>query len=550
MSNTAALTSPVSSEETAPPPEKTLRLLFLTLFLRGRSSRGIQKQTAPKSIGQKLALTLVFYGLFGCIGFTFITQPVFALSVYLHAMTFMFLGMFVAASAGEVLFNKEEADILLHRPASPSAMLWAKIRVLVEVSLWLAGAFNLVGLFVGVFAVNGNWLFPVAHALSTVLEALFCAGSVVVVYQLCFRWFGRQRLEGLITTSQVIISIGAVVSSQLLPQLMLRGNRILTFDRHSWWIALLPPAWFAGIDDAVAGTGESGSWMLALIAVAATALVIWAAFGKLAHDYESGLQSLAETVSKRRKVREGRRWIDRMLDMPPMSWWLRDPVERASFLLVAAYLVRDRDVKLRVYPGLAPFLAMPLIFLVQGHGLKDPWFGGFRIAFIAAYVGLIPVLGLSMLQYSQQWQASDIFRAAPIRGPAPLYHGARRAVLCFLTAPLLVIFALFVWLPGKDWSQMLMLIPGLIAIPVYALVPSIGGGGIPLSMPTEEAKSAGRGTAMIAATFTSLGLSALAMLCWKIGLFWWLVGIELVVAIGLYVVLGRALAAARWESME
>ena len=72
-------------------------------------------------------------------------QSVFALAVYLHAMTFVFLGMFVAASAGEVLFNGQEADILLHRPISPRALLWAKVRVLLEVSLWLAGAFNLMG---------------------------------------------------------------------------------------------------------------------------------------------------------------------------------------------------------------------------------------------------------------------------------------------------------------------------------------------------------------------------------------------------------------------
>src|SRR6185436_17556752 len=131
----------------ATPPARVLRRLFLTLFLRGRSSRGLQKESAPKSVGQKLALTLLFYALFGLFALAFLRQPVFALSVYLHAMTFVFLGMFVAASAGEVLFNQEEADILMHRPVTARALLWAKIGVLVEVSLWLAGAFNLVGIF-------------------------------------------------------------------------------------------------------------------------------------------------------------------------------------------------------------------------------------------------------------------------------------------------------------------------------------------------------------------------------------------------------------------
>ena len=37
---------------------RILRRLFLTLFLRGRSSRGLQKEQAPKSVGTKLATTL------------------------------------------------------------------------------------------------------------------------------------------------------------------------------------------------------------------------------------------------------------------------------------------------------------------------------------------------------------------------------------------------------------------------------------------------------------------------------------------------------------
>ena len=109
----AEINPPPVLPEPIPRPEQTLRRLFLTLFLRGRGARGLNKQGAPKSIGDKLALTLVFYALFGCMALAFLHQPVFALAAYLHAMTFVFLGMFVASSAGEILFNKEEADILM-----------------------------------------------------------------------------------------------------------------------------------------------------------------------------------------------------------------------------------------------------------------------------------------------------------------------------------------------------------------------------------------------------------------------------------------------------
>ena len=319
------MSSPPSAAPSAPVPSRVLRRLFLTVFLRGRSSRGLQKESAPRSIGSKLALTLMFYGLFGLFACFFVRQPLFVLSIYLHGMTFVFIGMFVAASGGEVLFNKEESDILLHRPVTPRALLWAKVGVLVQVSLWLAAAFNLVGLFVGMAARDGSWLFLPAHGLSTILEALFCTGFVVMVYQLCLRWFGRERLDGIMTTAQVLVAVAAVIGGQLVPQLVMRVNFTPGVGLYSWWLCLLPPAWFAALDDALAGQRSAISQMLGALAVAATAAVLWLAFRKLAHNYETGLQMLGETTGTKRR-RRGR--LSAVSRLPFMRWWCRDPVSR------------------------------------------------------------------------------------------------------------------------------------------------------------------------------------------------------------------------------
>jgi ABC-2 type transport system permease protein len=548
--STAGISPPPLLPEAAPIPEKTLRRLFLALFLRGRGIRGLnKKQGAPKTIGEKLALTLLFYFLFGCMALFFLRQPIFALAVYLHAMTFVFLGMFIASSAGEILFNKEEADILLHRPINPKTMLWAKIRVLVEVSLWLAGAFNLVGLFVG-FGSSGNWRFPLAHLFSTALEALFCTSCVVLVYQLCLRWFGRERLESLMTIAQVIVSIAAVMSGQILPQLVMRMNHVLNVGEISWWVNLLPPAWFAGFDDAFAGSARLGSWLLAALAVGVTGVVLWIAFGKLARNYEMGLQSLSETVSTRLKKQSSRRWLDRLVKVPPLSWWLRDPVARASFLLTAAYLIRDRDVKLRVYPGIAPILIIPFIFLFQNHYSTNSNDPGFGIPFSGIYLGMVPLLGLQFLQYSQQWQAADIFRAAPLPGPAALCHGARRAVLCLLTLPMLLLVGLIIWLLHGSFSQLALFLPGMIALPVFALVPNFSGQGVPLSLPADMAKSTRRGLNMILVMFVAFALAGLASFSWSQGWFWRLIIGEIIVAAGLYALMRLKLARTRWPPME
>ena len=187
-------------------------------------------------------------------------------------------------------------------------------------------ALNLGGLFVGLTG-SGGIPFVIAHIISITLEAIFCTSCVVMVYQLCLRWFGRERLEGLMTTAQVLIAVGAMLSGQILPRIHL--EQMARFSEAAWWIVLLPPAWFAGIDDALAGSGAATSWLLAGFGLLATIVVVWIAFGKLAQNYATGLQTLNETVSRRSPKQAQRRWVKALVETPPLCWWLRDPIERS-----------------------------------------------------------------------------------------------------------------------------------------------------------------------------------------------------------------------------
>lgn len=533
----------------AAPPRAVLRRLFLTLFLRGRTSRGLRREKAPRSLPTKLGLTLLFYVLFGCLALGVAGRSAFTLSVYLHGLTFVFLGLFVAGSSGEMLFNKEEADILLHRPVAPRDLLSAKVRVLVEISLWLGVALNLAGMVAGVIARGGGWVFPIAHLLSTSLEALFCAGFVVVTYQLCLRWCGRERLESLMTTVQVVIATAAVFAGQFVPRLFASLGAKGELDLRHGWIGLLPPVWFAALDDLMTGHVAAAPLLLAAVGVAATALVVGLAVTRLAHDYEVGLQSLHDTAAVRPRG-ERRRLLDRVVGVPPLSWWLRDPVARASFRLCAAYLVRDRDVKLRVYPSLAPMAFMPFVMLFQDRGRHRADMSGFGVAFVGFMFAVTPLLALNLLQYSQQWQAADLFRIAPIRGPGPLCVGARRAVVLLLALPILLLAVLLIFVLGGEQTRLLLLLPGAIALPAYSNLTPGGADAVPLSQPSEEAKSASRGLVMMGVMFLSALLAGAAAAAWSTGWFLPFLGVEALLSAALCAVARRSLAKARWSSAE
>jgi hypothetical protein len=347
------------------------------------------------------------------------------------------------------------------------------------------------------------------------------------------------------TTAQVFVAVAVVAAGQVLPRLILRfdGTGLLRFSPHTWWMALFPPAWFAGLDDAIAAQHAPGSWLLAVFGLIATAVILWLAFGKLAHSYEAGLQTLGETVSRPRSPSK-RRWTEILATLPPVKWF--SPVSRAGFLLTTAYLLRDRDVKLRVFPGIAPMLILPFVFLVQDR----QGFEGFGFAFSAGFLSTLPIIAIDLLQYSQQWQASDIFRVAPMAGPAELCHGARRAVIYLLALPAFVLVGFIFWIAQRNASHLLLLLPGAILMPIVALIPSLLRHGTPLSLPNEEAKSAARGLKMFAVMIPAAALSVLASQAFSTGWFAWLIGAELLVAVPLYFGLRAHISKLRWPSID
>ena len=173
-----------------------------------------------------------------------------------------------------------------------------------------------------------------------------------------------------------------------------------------------------------------------------------------------------------------------------------------------------------------------------------------RAAMCGTYVGLVPMLALVMLQFSQQWQASDVFRCAPMLGPAAICAGARQAVLWLLVVPTLVVVAALSVLASGRFSEMPLLLPGILALPVYLLLPNLGGRGVPLSLPTDEAKATARGLSFAGVTLLSLLLAGVANLCWWNGFFWLFIAVESIVVAALYAIMRYRVARARWPSNE
>jgi hypothetical protein len=526
--------------------------LFLKLFLRGRPRS--KTDAAGSGVVLRMSGLLLLYVLLGVVAVSTWRLGVFERSTTLHAFTLMMVGIMMAGSSGTLLFNVEEADILLHRPVTPRALLTAKVWVMVVMGVTLAVALNLVGFIVGVVGPGGTWLFVPAHLLALVLQVVFAASLVTLAYGLCLRWFGRERLDNFITAAQVVVAVGAMIGGQLVPRALAKMDGAAVAEAMQWMM-VLPPAWFGALAAVLAGAPTSGVTIaLACWGVVATALVAWLALHRLSTAYGEGMMALNEAGPSAVKTggRHGR-WISRLLGVPLIRRWLADPVERAAFTLTAAGLLRARDVKLRIYPQLAQLCAYPLVFLVASPGRAHAGGegAGFGVAFAGAMASTMIFNTLEMLRFSDHWRGAEIFRLAPLVSPAPLFHGARKAVLLLLCGPVMAVLTL-VLLLWKGWSGgALLLLPGFIAMPLFAMLPGLWHTLVPFSEPPEQAKNMSAGCLrMLVVLVAALLIAAAAW--WSDSRGW--LGILLIIEAGVVAVVTGALRLAidgrPWQADE
>ena len=98
---------------------------------------------------------------------------------------------------------------------------------------------------------------------------LFTTGFIVLAYNLCLRWFGRERLDNFMTAVQVLLAVGIMAAGQIVPR-MLRG---LDFGHVQvpQWMLVFPPVWFAALDAVLTGDFATQMLLPAAAGVAAVA---------------------------------------------------------------------------------------------------------------------------------------------------------------------------------------------------------------------------------------------------------------------------------------
>jgi hypothetical protein len=506
-----------------PVPDLAQVRAILTATLR-RATRG-NMVAGRRGKPRGLIVMLSMYGVMGLLlGLLPFARPdAFTFSLVIWSSTFMMAGMTLVAESSTLLFDPRDNDILGHRPIHPRTLLLARWLGLVTLTLLLAVAVNLIPMFTGLLTRGARPWFPLAHLVTLLVMVLFSAGAVVFIYALLARFVSRRAFDTIASWSQVAITVVLIVSYQLVPRLMdrLEGFRV---DAAHPVLLMLPPTWFAALSMVLMGVDTSARMLtMAGAAVMATGALSWSANRYLAEGYARQVAALSETPAPARPARRSRAHAGvasgaaRLLRVV-----MPDAVERGAFRLALAYLTRDRDMRMRIYPSLAAVLVFPVIAVLDPD--KAARFGAIMTVFIA---GTLPAMAMMTFKMSPHHAAADLFRYAPIHGTAAIFHGVRKATLLFLVLPGMLIGGLILWFGFPDHTVLLLTLPALMAIPTLSLLDGIAGDYLPLSIAPTAGRQGAVGLGMMLFGFLCLGVFAgLSALADHFGWFWHLLVAE------------------------
>ena len=314
-----------------------------------------------------------------------------------------------------------------------------------------------------------TWVYIFAQSLALALNVLFTLGLTILTYHLGLKILGREKLKSMVTSTQVIAVFLIVFMSQGVLRYF-RGAVEGASSQLSVWFDLLPPVWFGNL--ATLGAGASFSWFTTLgmfLAIVVPLVMVWLALGVLAESYESAVTALNEQGPPRKLVAgQESRWAERWAQSHWLRWWLRDPVQRAGFMLALAQITRVRNVKLKFFARSLQFASYPCYLLMSGVEMDSPWLA----AIFPAVFSLIGYTMGDLILYSEEYVGADIFRYTPMGSPAALFYGARKATLLFGFFTISIIWAAILLMLGAGTHVVGLLVPGLLTGLICSYLPA------------------------------------------------------------------------------
>lgn len=421
-------------------------ILAVKLTLDGRRQwAGVAGGTGKKE-KDTYVLRLIMYAFVGIMvgQAMLVTSSVLVSMTIVHAFLMVMVAMSLIADYSSILLETTDAAILLPRPVTPRTVLVAR---LVHVCVYLGTmtlSLALCPMIIGTIKLNA--LFLPVFVVTLIGSVVIVVTVVSMFYLMAARFTDVERFRDLILYAQIGMTVLFIGGYQVLPRLInMRSLRNVNIEGRLWTY-FFPPAWLAGPLDLAAGNWRTPQLILTGLACLIPAVSFGLVVRVLAPGFHRLLARPEQARPAARPIGGGssvRSAIVRVLGRAVA----RDRIERAAFELIWQVSSRDRQFKLRTYPGVAFALIFGLAYafsnvkggFVEGLASLAQTQKHLLLLYMACVMAPSAMIHL---RFSDQYQAAWIFRSLPVARPGQIMSAGLKVVFIRFVLPAFCVVAI------------------------------------------------------------------------------------------------------------
>jgi len=246
--------------------------------------------------------------------------------------------------------------------------------------------------------------------------------TLVAVYGAVLHTIGAERVQRVLGYSQIAIGVVAYGGFFIIADSSIRSVVVSATLPRSFWLTLLPPAWYASYLEIATGVGDASTWLRAALSVAAIGGLLIALGGRLGMEYAERLSTLAITKPPTRL----------RLAATPLPRFSAHEL-RVVALLISAHFRRDLRVRMSI------LAVVPLMLLYAYLGFRG------EAAAVEFIVLMFPAVIMQGLSVSESHRAAWMYLAAPAVLPR-MVMSFKNAVAVLVIAPFVIVLAaLYTW---------------------------------------------------------------------------------------------------------
>ncbi|MGD9568306.1 MAG: hypothetical protein AB7V48_08265 [Sedimentibacter sp.] len=419
-----------------------------------------------------------FHLLFGVLMgfFIYFIQDEMIRMIYFAGAFFFMTTMYLISDFSFVLLDTKDKNILMTKPIDSRVVSLSKtLHILIY--MFRLNAFIAGPSLIAVVMLNGVAAIPI-FLIEILLMDLFIFLITAFIYLMVLKFFDGELLKNIINLIQILLTILVTVGYQIAIRMIdftELQNLTYNFEFHNFFNPIL---WFGAPFEIIFNDGKETYLYVFTILLIVVPLICFVIYIKLSKKMESLLLKLEGEGKERPSKHIFELLIGGILN--------RNDTVKQSFYFANAVMRSDRSLKLKIYPGLATGILLPVLMIFNmGVRGQDFEVSGYEYLFLYFNLLVIPTI-LELTMYSSAWKGSYIYIISGFKNFKGLYKGLLQAVSVRLFLPLMLLNAVIYIMIFKERFIIDIIVLILASVAALPFIGKICFTELPFSLPIDE----------------------------------------------------------------